>query len=110
MLIDPETVKHMETWASTIKGAFKFGGRVKDFLKPDLIVEGSVAVDRNGRRVGKGHGYGDREINMVRGKFGRIPVVTSVHDVQVVDMVPSEKHDEKINIIVTPSRVIKVKS
>lgn len=110
LLIDSKNVKNKEKFASTIKGAFKFGKQVKKFPKPDLIIEGSVAVDRHGHRLGKGHGYGDQEINMIRSKFGQIPVVTPIHDVQVVGLVPSEKHDEKINIIVTPNRMIRVKA
>lgn len=109
LLIDPKNVKNKEKSASTIKGAFKFGKQVEEFPKPDLIIEGSVAVDRHGHRLGKGHGYGDQEINMIRSKFGSILVVTPVHDIQVVGLVPSEKHDEKVNIIVTPDSVIKVK-
>lgn len=109
LLIDSKNVKNKEKSASTIKGAFKFGKQVKEFPKPDLIIEGSVAVDRHGHRLGKGHGYGDQEISMIRSKFGRTPVVTPVHDIQVVGLVPSEKHDEKVNIIVTPDSVIRVK-
>ena len=40
--------------------------------------------------------------------FGEIPVVTTVHDAQVVDAVPYEEMDEKITEIVTPTRVIHV--
>ncbi len=110
LLIDPEDSRNNEKFASTIRGAFKFGKQVGEFPKPDLIVEGSVAVDEWGNRLGKGHGYGDREISMIRRKFGKTPVVTTVHDIQVVDSVLSEKRDEKINIIVTPTRVIRVKA
>ena len=64
ILIDPAKVKGKERFASTIKGAFRFGVEVRDFPKPDLVVEGSVAVDRRGHRLGKGLGYGDVEIQM----------------------------------------------
>ena len=42
--------------------------------------------------------------------FGFVPVVTTVHDMQVVEAVPIEEKDEKISIIVTPTRVIRVTS
>lgn len=109
LLVDPAFARNNEKLASTIRGAFKLGKQVEEFPEPDLIVEGSVAVDEWGNRLGKGHGYGDQEISIIREKFGKIPVVTTVHDIQVVDSVPSEKHDEKIEIIVTPTRVIRVK-
>jgi len=108
ILIDPAKVKGKERFASTIKGAFRFGVEVRDFPKPDLVVEGSVAVDRYGHRLGKGHGYGDVEIQMLKGMFGIIPVVTTVHDVQVVKNVPFEEKDEKISIIVTPTNIVHI--
>jgi len=108
ILIDPAKVKGKERFASTIKGAFKFGVEVRDFPRPDLVVEGSVAVDRYGHRLGKGHGYGDVEIQMLKDMFGVIPVVTTVHDAQVVDNVPFEEKDEKVSIIVTPTSIIHI--
>jgi len=110
ILIDPLKVRGKEHLASTIRGAFKYGIETLDLPKPDLIVEGSVAVDLEGYRLGKGHGYGDTEIEILKKKFGEIPVATTVHDMQVVEKVPSEAKDEKVSIIITPTRVIRVKS
>lgn len=109
VLIRPENVRGRERHASTIRGAFKLGESVESFPRPDLIVIGSVAVDELGHRLGKGHGYGDREIRSLREMFGDVTVATTVHDVQVVDFVPSERHDEEVRIIVTPTRTIRVK-
>jgi len=108
LLIEPARAHGKERYASTIKGAFKFGVEVQNFPKPDLIVEGSVAVDTQGHRLGKGHGYGDVEIETLRKRFGEIPVATTVHDLQVVEKVPFEAKDEKVSIIVTPTRVIRI--
>ncbi|MEM2546708.1 MAG: 5-formyltetrahydrofolate cyclo-ligase [Candidatus Bathyarchaeia archaeon] len=108
ILIKPSKVRGKEQLASTIKGAFKYGIAVQNFPKPDLIVEGSVAVDLEGHRLGKGHGYGDMEIEILRKRFGKIPVATTVHDMQVVERVPFEAKDEKVSIIVTPTRIIRV--
>ncbi|MGQ9537982.1 MAG: 5-formyltetrahydrofolate cyclo-ligase [Candidatus Bathycorpusculaceae bacterium] len=107
-LIEPVKARGKERYASTIKGAFRFGVEVQNFPKPDLIVEGSVAVDMQGHRLGKGHGYGDVEIEILRKKFGEIPVATTVHDLQVVENVPFEAKDEKVSIIVTPTRVVRI--
>jgi len=108
ILIDPAKVKGKERFASTIKGAFRFGVQVRDFPKPDLVVEGSVAVDRDGHRLGKGHGYSDVEIQMLKEMFGVIPVVTTIHDVQVVKNVPFEEKDEKVSMIATPTSIIRI--
>jgi len=109
LVINPEITVGKEKLASTIKGAFKFGKKRGDFPKPELIVTGSVAVDENGNRLGKGHGYGDREIKMIRERFGKVPVATTIHDVQLVEYAPSTSQDEKVDIIVTPTKVIKIK-
>lgn len=108
IVLTPEAARGKESLAATIKGAFTFGKTVTGFSKPDLVVTGSVAVDVDGNRLGKGHGYGDREIRIVRDRFGRVPVVTTVHDVQVVDKVPVSEQDEKVDVIVTPTKVIRV--
>ncbi len=108
ILINPTDVKGEERFASTIKGAFKSGVEAHDFPRPDLVVQGSVAVDTYGRRLGKGHGYGDVEIETLKRMFGDVLVTTTVHDMQVVEAVPFEEKDEKVSIIVTPTRVIHV--
>jgi len=108
ILIEPDKVKGKESFASTIKGAFRYGFEADDFPKPDLIVQGSVAVDRRGHRLGKGHGYGDTEIKNLKKMFGTVPIVTTVHDVQVVEAVPFEEKDEKVSIVTTLTKVIRV--
>jgi len=109
LIVAPETTAGKERVASTIKGAFKFGKETTTFPGPDIIVTGSVAVDKDGNRLGKGHGYGDQEAKMIKEKFGTVPVVTTIHDVQLVEYAPSTSHDEKVDIIVTPTKIIRTK-
>lgn len=111
LLIDPFSVKGNEQTASTIDGAFKFGKKIHEFPKVDLVIEGSVAVDKYGNRLGKGGGYGDREISELLSEKAisiGTPVVTTVHEIQIIDEIPTEEHDQKINRIVTPERVIPI--
>jgi 5-formyltetrahydrofolate cyclo-ligase len=110
VVVNPKNVKGFESFASTIKGAFKYGKTVgiQEIMKPDLTVEGSVAVDIQGHRLGKGHGYGDKELSVLKNRFGPIQIITTVHDVQVVGVVPFEETDEKVTIIVTPTKIIEV--
>ncbi len=100
--------------ASTIKGAFKFGQKVhpKDLPKIDLIVLGSVAVSvKNGARIGKGEGYGELEYGILM-EYGKIDdnvtIVTTVHEVQLVEEIPVEAYDVSVDYIITPERIIKV--
>jgi 5-formyltetrahydrofolate cyclo-ligase len=108
ILVNPDNVEGKERFASTIKGGIKLGVETSDFHKPDLVVEGSVAVDTHGHRLGKGGGYGDAEIKTLKRRFGDVLVVTTIHDVQVVEAVPFEEKDERISVIITPTRVIRV--
>lgn len=76
----------------------------------DLIVCGSVAVNPTGARLGKGAGYSDIEFALLQ-EAGLVSddttVVTTVHDLQVVDdAVPEQAHDFPVDIIVTPTRTI----
>ena len=64
LVMNPKLVKGKERSASTIRGSFKYGTKLKNIPKVDFAVQGCVAVDRGGNRLGKGGGYGDREILM----------------------------------------------
>jgi len=87
---------------------------LEDKVKIDLVVIGSVAVSRTGLRIGKGKGYADLEYAMLR-TMGAIdentPVVTSVHDSQVMDIPEDliEEHDLTVDYIITPTEMIETK-
>ena len=107
VVLQPSEVKGAESYAATIKGAFKLGRTVEVPPKPDIIVTGCVAVDRRTfYRLGKGGGYGDREIELIRKLYGDVPVVTTVHDVQLVEGVPFEDGDYPVDVVVTPTKVL----
>ena len=110
MLESRSTIGHEEE-ASTIEGAFKHGHKTTSIPNIDMVVEGSVAVDIYGGRLGKGGGYGDMEISYLKNnKLIDIdtPIVTTVHEIQIIDRIPLESHDEKINMIVTPKRILRI--
>ena len=66
----------------------------------DVVLVPGVAVDRSGRRLGRGGGSYDRAL-------GRVPVGTPVvvllHDDEVLDEVPVAEHDRPVTAAVTPS-------
>jgi 5-formyltetrahydrofolate cyclo-ligase len=84
---------------------------VCDVQMIDLIVCGSVAVNRTGVRIGKGAGYSDIEVALLiqAARLGpRTPIVTTVHDLQVIDEpLPHAEHDVTVDYIVTPHEVIR---
>lgn len=80
----------------------------------DMVVLGSVVVSRDGYRIGRGNGYSDLDIGLLAQVGSLTPntlIVTLVHDVQVVDNLPThlfQKFDTPVDIIVTPTEVIRV--
>jgi 5-formyltetrahydrofolate cyclo-ligase len=98
------------------QGAGQYGRPAAlDELKTiDLVVCGSVAVNRRGGRVGKGGGYSDLEFALLteQKKIGaKTPIVTSVHPLQIIDEeIPMTKHDIPLSAIVTPAEVIETKT
>ena len=80
-----------------------------ELKKIDLIVCGSVAVNRRGARVGKGGGYSDLEFALLTENkkiSAKTPIVTSVHALQIVDEdLPMTEHDIPLSAIVTPDEM-----
>ncbi|EDW54830.1 methenyltetrahydrofolate synthase domain-containing protein [Drosophila sechellia] len=83
-------------------------------LKLDIVVIGSVVVSREGYRIGRGNGFADLDIGLLI-ELGAITpktvIVTIVHDMQVVDSLPSnlfQKYDSPVDIIATPTEIIRV--
>jgi len=114
LLIDPSRLSASQILeSSTIHGAFKFGRPIEpNTVKIDLFVAGSVVVSPNGGRLGKGTGYSDREYALLKNAGALTPktiVVTTVHDVQIVENIPSQEWDVPVDVIVTPTKTIRTK-
>ncbi|PWR04883.1 5-formyltetrahydrofolate cyclo-ligase [Micromonospora acroterricola] len=66
----------------------------------DLVVVPALAVDRHGRRLGRGGGSYDRAL-------ARVPVATltvvPLHDGELVEALPVEPHDRPVRAVVTPA-------
>ena len=98
----------------TIKKALAEGepARVEDLGHVDLVVCGTVAVNREGVRVGKGGGYSDVELGLLI-EAGLVDdattIATTVHPLQVLEEeLPETEHDFRVDIVVTPEEVIRV--
>jgi 5-formyltetrahydrofolate cyclo-ligase len=69
----------------------------------DLILVPAAAVDATGMRLGWGRGYFDKTL----GSMGKCPPVYAVvFDSEFVERVPHEVHDQAVNGVVTPTRII----
>jgi 5-formyltetrahydrofolate cyclo-ligase len=108
--LDPDEIEDIDH-ATTVGGSSEVGVPIGPESMPeiDLIVSGSVAVDADGGRIGKGEGYSDLEFALLR-EFDRVggstSVATTVHERQVRDSVPSDAHDVPLDLVVTPERTI----
>ena len=100
---------------ATIEGAIKHGRLVapEEMDAVDMVISGSVAVNREGIRIGKGGGFADLEYAMavsVGVVNSETPVLTTVHDLQILDEVlPTTRHDVAIDYIVTEYEAIHCK-
>jgi 5-formyltetrahydrofolate cyclo-ligase len=68
--------------------------------RADLVIVPALAVDGQGRRLGRGGGCYDRAL--VRVPAGR-PVVALLYDGEVLPAVPSLPHDRPVTAAITPS-------
>ncbi len=71
-----------------------------------VVVVPALAVDRRGRRLGQGGGSYDRALARVAA--GAL-VVALVHDDELVEQpVPVQPHDRPVDVVVTPTRTLRV--
>ena len=100
----------------TIKRAMTEGKPLAvDELEPvELIVCGTVAVNRQGVRVGKGGGFSDLEFALLVecGLLDRgTTIVTTVHDIQLLaEKLPETSHDFRGDVIVTPTTTVRTRA
>ena len=71
----------------------------------ELVIIPGSAFDCSGNRLGYGGGYYD--ILLSEGKR-KVPVIALAYEEQLVDLIPSEVHDVKVDIIVTDKQVIRI--
>ncbi|ADB58143.1 5-formyltetrahydrofolate cyclo-ligase [Archaeoglobus profundus] len=104
--------------AGTIKEMLRYGREVDlNELKihVDIFLQGCVAVDRKGNRIGKGSGFGDREYRILREK-GLIDdetlYVVVAHPIQIFDDLSHlmDEHDVKVDVILTPKEIIRTEN
>lgn len=69
----------------------------------DLVIIPGAGYDYSGNRLGYGGGYYDI---LLSGRKKNMPVIALAYEEQLIDAIPAEKHDVKVDMIVTDLRVI----
>ena len=91
------------------EGLFGMPEAVGELLGPiaindvDLIIVPAASVDESGMRMGWGRGYFDKTLGSME---NCPPVYAVIFDNEFVDEVPREVHDQPVNGVVTPTRIL----
>ncbi|KAA9146999.1 5-formyltetrahydrofolate cyclo-ligase [Microbacterium lushaniae] len=99
--------------ASTMDGAIKWGHPIpfEEMEHIDLVNVGSVAATGKGARTGKGAGFADLELGLLR-EYGKVDeataVATTIHPLSLVDddAISIEPTDSPLDWVVTEEQVI----
>ncbi len=94
-----ETIRGFKGMREPIQRKFARKGSIKAFIVP------GAAFDLNGHRLGWGGGHYDQFFSRNEGAV-KIGVA---YDFQIVDKIPHEMHDVKMDFIVTEKRTIKLR-
>lgn len=80
--------------------------RAFDANAAGIIIVPGAGFDLQGNRIGYGGGYYDR---LLSGLVINVPIVAPAYEEQIVDSIPSEPHDIRVDVVVTDRRVIRCK-
>ena len=70
----------------------------------DLVIVPGVVFDKNLNRIGFGKGYYDRILNKLKASARKVAVA---HDFQVIEEIPAEERDVKMDMIITEKSIMK---
>jgi 5-formyltetrahydrofolate cyclo-ligase len=119
-LLDPDVMSPDDfVYASTLDGMERVGrpvtlAEISTMQPVDCLVTGTGAINHEGVRFGKGHGFFDVEWGMLF-KLGRItvntPAAAVVHDCQLLtEKLHPEVFDTVADVIFTPTQTIHVEN
>jgi 5-formyltetrahydrofolate cyclo-ligase len=70
----------------------------------DIVIIPGAAFDDKGNRLGYGAGYYDI---LLSERTKNMPLVALAYEEQIVDSIPAEQHDVKVDMIITDQRLIR---
>lgn len=98
---------HLAEWSALSPG---FGGIPEPaanapLVTPDLVLVPLLAATPDGRRLGQGGGFYDRTLHRLRAEI-RLLAIGLAWDMQIVDDLPVDPWDERLDYIATPTRLV----
>lgn len=100
-------INNLENLVTSNYGILEPIGDKSDFNvdKLGIVIMPGVVFDKQGNRVGYGGGYYDKFLNtnVITAKK-----IALVYNFQIIDSIPSEKHDMKVDSIITEEKIIEI--
>jgi 5-formyltetrahydrofolate cyclo-ligase len=92
-------------WSRGALGVLEPGGEVVPLREIDVLVVPAVAVDLQGRRLGRGRGHYDATLAAFAGRSAAL-----VFESQLVPEVPVGEHDHPVDAVCTEARLVLARS
>jgi len=90
-----------------LKGAFDvFEPDSDELVEPDIFLCPLLAFDRQGYRMGQGGGYYDATLEHSRAQKDILAIGVGYGEQAVLFNLPNEAHDQKMDIILTPQKIL----
>jgi 5-formyltetrahydrofolate cyclo-ligase len=72
----------------------------------DIVIVPALAFDSKKNRIGFGGGYYDTFLEKVRKKNNKALFIGVCYDFQIIDSVPTEKHDVTLDFVISESKIL----
>lgn len=88
--------------ADLVKGRFGIlEPRTVRPAEPEIWLVPGLAFDLKGNRLGRGRGFYDAMLRQAHG-----PKLALAHDFQLLDEIPADAHDARVDLVITEARVV----
>jgi 5-formyltetrahydrofolate cyclo-ligase len=79
--------------------------RTATTIDPDIVIVPLLAFDQTGNRMGYGQGHYDETLRLLRQKKDVLAVGLAYAEQAVLLALPTEPHDQRLDMVVTPQRI-----
>jgi 5-formyltetrahydrofolate cyclo-ligase len=106
-VLKPDHSLEFRSWSGDLT-SLKVNGKIEEPIGRefsgaiDLMVVPALAIDKSGNRLGQGGGSYDRTLDNFKG-FS----VALINEDELVDQLPTESSDRRVNAALTPTRLIR---